>query len=147
MNAEEFQAPADAPPNVDSAFTDTPRECKRIDSAKRRGHRANACLNAVTESFDGQSRPSIAGGGGRFQVAYVAADAGDSEQTAFRGEDSPDLIRRKAFAIHNEGYDERVDGAVAVAVDNAVLGGESHGGVDGPAVLYRAQRRAAAQVT
>ena len=62
------------------------------------------------ENVECQSRPLVAGGGGRFQVAHVAAHAAEAQQSALLGQrHRAPRPERFARLLHRSGKGERIE--------------------------------------
>jgi hypothetical protein len=123
LDAEPRGLPAHALADRRRVLADARREDDRVETAERRGQRAQLAADAVDEELDRELRLRLRG---LEQHAHVARYPRDAEQPRLAVDELLDLPRAHPALVHQVEDDAGVDRAAARAHRQAVDRGEPH---------------------
>ena len=144
---EEFKVTADGITDLNAVFSDSGRKDHSIQSAHGGGIGADVLFDMVDEHIQGKLSPLITFGGSPFDVTEVAADAGDTEYTAFLMKDVAHGLRIEAFLFHDGKDNDGVHVSAAGPHDDTGDRTETEGRVDGTAPIDGRNGTPVAEVT
>ncbi len=127
-------------------FADTCGEYDAVEAVHCGGISTDIFLDLVCKDVASQGCALVSLIYSGFDLAEVAGDARNTEETALFVHPVAHFAYGDVFLVHNKGNDSRVDSAATRTHDNSFKRGEAHRGVDAFTCVYRTDRGAVAEV-
>ena len=146
LDPQLLQIRADRRADVHAVLADAAGEYDHVGTPQFDQHRSQIVANAGHEHVERQLCPLVSLGGRFLQIAHVAADSAQAQQSAPLGQIVQELIERFAGPLQQDPQGIGIEIADTVVVRQPTLRAQPHRGCHALTVAYRAQRVGATQV-